>query len=79
MSCEFRGLTLWQRRQLLQWAAGVGCSDWLQEQMACGMPLLLDCDDIEAAVLEPRAAAMLPPGLQQYYNPMYQQQLPDSE
>jgi hypothetical protein len=47
--------------------------------MACGMPLLLDCDDKEAAVQEPRAATMLPPGLQQYYNPMYQQQLPDSE
>lgn len=44
------------------------------------MPLLLDCeDDIETAVLEPRAAAVLPPVLQKFYNPIHYQQLPDSE
>jgi hypothetical protein len=73
-------LTLWQRRQLLQWALGVGCSDWLQEQMACSMVLLLDFEgELAAAVLEPRAATVLPPTLQKFYNPMHYQQVPNSE
>jgi hypothetical protein len=68
-------------------AVGGGCGVQCAPAAADGdaaddlsMPLLLDCDDdIEAAVLEPRAAAVLPPALQKFYNPMHYQQLPDSE